>query len=229
MIMKKRIGIAFIIVMFIASTNVSADQIRISLNERLTINDITDTYLNNEKSIVVNNYCDYNPYDWYGDDIVTMIILEGMSGYPDGTIKPNQEITYGEFIKMLIQCLYGTPEVDCPTHWACPYVTYAKQIGLVGEDEINRENVDSPISRLEVIKMIMKANTIIYTDENNQMEKSTLTVENFDDVSKADLAIVEVAYSIGIINGYEHGLIKPLDYSTRAEASTMIIRLLKNK
>ncbi len=90
-----------------------------------------------------------------------------VEGYEDGSFKPDGNITRAEFIKMAISMsnnrsfdytIFPNPDPadGINNHWAAPYVVVAEMQDVIDVGDINYVNIDEPISRMEVIKIISK-------------------------------------------------------------------------
>lgn len=153
-------------------------------------------------------------------------IVDGMDGVnyvPQGTI------TKAQFVKILVSLLgieeeeYTGTFTDIKDKWYTGYVESALKAGIITADE-NTFNPDAPITREEMAVMV--ANTIKYVDEGKAIV-AELTFEDKDQISESALEAVAIAFSNGIINGRTETTFVPQGTATRAEAATMIYRLLK--
>jgi S-layer family protein len=151
-----------------------------------------------------------------------------MSGYPDGSFKPNANITRAEFVKLVNGLIdYDTKGnisfSDVNTgDWFYDIISIANEIGYISgypnkkfgpNDNITREQAAAILSRIQ------------YLGENADVAK------NFSDNAKISswaLGTVGAASDAGFINGYENGSFKPLNNLTRAEAVTMLDNVLMN-
>lgn len=151
-----------------------------------------------------------------------------MSGYPDGSFKPNANITRAEFVKLVNGLIdYDTKGSisfsDVKTgDWFYDIISIANEIGYISgypnkkfgpNDNITREQAAAILSRIQ------------YLGDNADVAK------NFSDNAKISswaLGTVGAASDAGFINGYENGSFKPLNNLTRAEAVTMLDNVLMN-
>ena len=167
---------------------------------------------------------------WAYEYITTLAEAKVINGYTDGTFKPNGTITRGEFIKLVMSSSMP-PYIDISEaestmdHWAGNYVWIAENYGVIEKNSITKENIDEPITRIEMVRLISMSDMIM-KKQKSQFEKST----EFIDVallSLNDLYLLRHAVSRGLITGYDDGTFKPERTMTRAEAATMIYRFTK--
>ncbi|HBH20378.1 MAG TPA: hypothetical protein DDX11_05425 [Candidatus Peribacter riflensis] len=91
-----------------------------------------------------------------------------LSGYPDGTFRPDQKVNRAEAIKVIIgpllkkealQELISTPFTDIKTgEWYLPYVEAARQNSIVDGPPMRAAfNGTKPVTKMEFIKMLLLA------------------------------------------------------------------------
>lgn len=179
-----------------------------------------------------NEFPDVDGSHWahpYIDDLSTKGII---NGYDDGTFRPGGTITHGEFVKLVtMACLPSYITADDLeggfNHWAGPYVRIAETYGLVETGEINIDNVNDPITRIEMVRLVANADIIM-------LQHSTEFSQDVDFSDVMDLPMKDIyklshAVKTGLIKGYEDNTFKPENTMTRAEAATMIFRLYGRK
>lgn len=148
---------------------------------------------------------DVKPSDWFMPTISKLVQLGGIQGYPDKTFKPNNSMTKAEFVKTLITSL-GEKASTSTGHWANGYLSKAESLKLLEKNKLG--NVDLPISRLEAAQIV--SNSLAYLNE--------IYEANSDPISRVSFK--------GIMTGYPDGSFKEMNNLTRAEASTVIVRLI---
>ena len=169
---------------------------------------------------------------WAHEYISSLSDEKVINGYDDGTFKPNGTITNGEFIKLVVAaCLppYITVDdfEDGIDHWAGPYLRIAEQYSLVELGEYTIENIDKPMTRIEMARLISNADIIML----QHLSQFSQDVEFLDvaNLPLKDLYKLSHAVARGLIKGYEDNTFKPEQTMTRAEAATMIFRFYKSK
>ena len=158
---------------------------------------------------------------------------------PDGTysFKPDATISYGEFIKMGISLannrsfdysIFPIPD-DLKSHWAAPYVVVAEMQGVIESGDIGSSNVDEPMNRLDMIKILSK----VQINMKGVTQYRDGILPNYTDIDKLteeEKALLLHAAKYDLIEGMfevegNELKIRPYDNITRAEAARAILRV----
>ncbi len=147
-----------------------------------------------------------------------------VSGYPDGTFKPENSVTRAEFVK-LISSAFSLPvsgdtvfwDVN-DADWFAPFVRGAASVGVVTgsggsfrpNDNITRQDASVILYRAISLKYNLEDGNVFFTDET-------------DIASYASVAIRTLA-SQKIITGMTDGSFMPQSPTTRAQAATLILK-----
>ncbi|OMF90249.1 S-layer homology domain-containing protein [Paenibacillus sp. FSL R7-0273] len=144
-----------------------------------------------------------------------------LQGYADGTVKPNNAITRGEYVA-LVNRLFGFTDTAAITftdlksnNWAYSEVAKAVRAGYIGGYENNTFRATSPITRQEAAVITAK---LLGLNTNS----TTLTFKDSAQVSSWAKGAVAAAAAKSIINGYPDGTFGPKKALTRAEAVGII-------
>lgn len=166
---------------------------------------------------------------WAESDIYKMVELGLIKGYPDGTFRPNNRITRAEFGAILARILEKERHIsptdtsfkDVPKgSWFYDYLTMLEAEGNLDskyyQNAILKPN--EPITREEMALWVAKEidgqlNNLAFTDANQIRFK--------DEVANS--------VSTGLLKGYPDGSFQPKGGATRAEAVTILVRLLQVK
>ncbi len=157
---------------------------------------------------------------WAMSYIEAMIEKNIVTGYSDGSFKPDNTITIAEFTTTLVkQVGHELVQVEAG-QWFDTYIQTAKNHNLIKTDDFG-VNVDynRNISRAEMARMISRvmsienANSKVFTDQ--------------EDITEAFKADIEAVSSIGVIGGYPDGSFRPNNQATRAEACVMLDKMMK--
>ena len=168
---------------------------------------------------------------YWGYDAISSLSSKGIvSGYPDGTFKPDASITRAEFATMLVKALgldtTGTTgqftDVTADS-WYYGSVNAAASAGLVSGMGDNLFAPNALITREQMAVMVSKA-------LGNKAPATNGTELNaFSDsssVSSWAVSGMEEAVKAGIVSGMTADTLAPQADATRAQAAVMIYKLL---
>lgn len=152
-----------------------------------------------------------------------------VAGYPDGTFRPEADISREEIAKMLISVLEEqTPSAPAYSfftdvekgRWSAPYVERARRLQYLLGDTGGAFRPEAPMTRAELAACLSRA-----ADSLGKQQGET---KRFADVSaeKWYASDVDKAASLGLISGYADDTFRPENKVTRAEAVTMMNRLV---
>jgi len=168
---------------------------------------------------------------WAEKDINAAVSSGYVQGYSDGTFKPDANITRAEFVAMVNNAL-GTSEVSSTlftdvtkSNWYYSDVQKAVFACYVNGYEDNTFRPNNLISRAEAAAIISR---IVPTTDNLESD----ALKGFTDRSSIADWAEDAAGSIadkGYINGYPDGTFRPSGKLTRAEAVSIINRILNNE
>ena len=105
--------------------------------------------------LTISKFTDVNVWQWAYQYIAPLTFLGALSGYGDGTFRPQNQVTCGEALKMVLLSLgYGT-QAPSGEHYASGYLTLAEGLGLVDTGDIT--DLDAPITRALCAKLSANA------------------------------------------------------------------------
>lgn len=178
------------------------------------------------------NFTDIDGH-WAKDTIIEMYqanIIDGMSATE---FSPNAQITKAQFIKLIVATLgldtkdayTGTCTDVAAAEWYAPYVQAAEKAGLIDANMIvdSKLNPTANITREEMAALVVaaaKSKSVDYAggDVSKFTDKDTISAWASDYVAGA--------VKLEIVNGMDDGSFAPKAEATRAQAATMISRLL---
>ena len=152
-------------------------------------------------------------------------------GYPDGTVRPDKEITRAEVATIFFRLLTDEardkywsqtnpyPDV-APDAWYNNAISTLTKMGIINGYEDGTFRPNNPITRAELTKM-----AVSFFSSADQFFGQT---PSFSDVP-ADAwytRFIAAAEELGLINGYPDGTFRPNNYITRAETCTIVNRTL---
>lgn len=101
---------------------------------------------------------------WAEEYIISLANAGYISGYPDGTFKPDKVVSRAEFVTVLVQCMGSSPGTgssgfaDTSRHWAKGYIAQAVALGiLIPEEYPTGLSPDGGIKRSECAAMLVRA------------------------------------------------------------------------
>ena len=157
-----------------------------------------------------------------GDDHFAYIV-----GYPDGNVKPGSSITRAEvatiFFRLLTEDVRTANSTQANSlsdvsrgQWFNHAISTLSSMGIVKGNPDGTFNPDAPITRAEFAAIAARFD-----------DKDTNTTSNFSDIaSHWAKNEIGVAANKGWINGYPDSTFRPNQYITRAEAMTLVNRVL---
>lgn len=155
-------------------------------------------------------FSDVKPSGWYYDDVMYLYRNGIIGGFPDGSFRPEDKVTTGQALKMILLAA-GYPEPEAAaSHWARGYLNFALEQGILERGEIT--DLDVNMGRLLTARVAARALGAVRQDAS---QKFTDT----DDDSAHALS------EIGIIGGYPDGTFRPNGSLTRAELSAIVSRI----
>ncbi|MDP9701528.1 hypothetical protein J2T16_004470 [Paenibacillus intestini] len=164
---------------------------------------------------------------WASKDILSATKIGIINGYPDGRFKPDVSITRAEFSTLLVKAFAlrsgsGMFELrDIQNSWARDSIAILASNGVINGYSDGTFHADYRITRAEMVAMISKI--LIF---QNSVSGDAAT---FVDVAPKHWAkeIIETAAKAGILEGKSQNRFEPDANLTRAEALTVIMRMLR--
>lgn len=171
------------------------------------------------------------PGGYWGYGYIEVLAQQGIvHGYPDGTFRPNDPVSWAQFAALLVGAAKLTPallptqpapSID-PGQWYAPDLDALYQEGaLNGPVLAQMSDPNRPISREAVAYLVAYV--------RNGGPPPAGAAPDFTDASSiAPWASSAVAADVaaGVLHGYPDGSFQPLAGLTRAEAAVVIVHLL---
>ena len=210
----------------------TGDTIDDDLNTGDTVNE--DSYTENitEDTETLSTPVKFSDIDghWAKNWINKAVSLGFVSGYDDGTFKPDRTITRAEFSKLLNGALktekkssIGFTDVK-NSEWFYDEVRKSIAAGFFSGYENNTFRPNNPIKREEVAKVVSSAMTTGGVDG----EGATL-LSDYNTVQEWAKPSVNAVYNKGYILGYPDKTYQPAKALTRAEAVKIIYEIIENE
>lgn len=166
------------------------------------------------------SFYDVKTSDWFYEDLTLLVDKGVINGYTNGGFKPLKSVSVAEFLKMSLVATNQKIAEPVGTVWYSTYVEAAIERDYI--DSNYYTDYERPITRGEmgqIIDRILELNYVETTKYINKIKDYDL-IASFNKESSADV------YIAGIITGYADGTIRTNDLADRAEAATVIVRMI---
>ncbi|WP_248928699.1 S-layer homology domain-containing protein [Paenibacillus hamazuiensis] len=175
---------------------------------------------------------------WAQDVIAKAYDRKMISGYEDGTFKPNGQITRAEFAAILSRSTKlpsatgSDPFSDMKGHWAESAVIQLVAQGFINPgDYPSGFNPNTQLTRYEMIKWI--SNGLMKSNDSFEQafEDTQNTLLPTPEAIRGEISVDEVPYialvrGTGIVGGFADGTLKPKSTTTRAEVAAILLRYM---
>lgn len=167
---------------------------------------------------------------WAKRYIINLILRDVIQGYPDQTIKPDNNISRAETLTALMKSIgYGPTDnavfsfkdSSSIPGWSKGFIKTALDLKVVGGYEDNTIRATQNITRQEVVVMLIKAFKI------EPKEGLNLGLADEGKIASWSKPYVNKSFELGIAQGYSDNTFKPTRNVTRAELFTMINKCLE--
>jgi hypothetical protein len=168
----------------------------------------------------------------WAEDIIQELAERGIiAGYPDGTVKPDNIITRGEFCALLARYLELDTtgvEKEMPTfsdidgNWSEANIEALVDVGIIDPGDYDGSfRSTEPITRIEIIRMMVRS---IHKGDAAEAYTGRTGFSDDSALNGADKGYAHYADDYGLVKGYPDNTIRPDDESTRAEAFALLER-----
>ena len=161
-----------------------------------------------------NSFSDVSATAWYNNAISTLTNMGVISGYPDGTFRPNAGITRAEFAKIAVSFFdvnvdqtLGTNFTDVAGAWYTKYINLAVELNIVNGYADGTFRPNNLITRAEAMKIVN--NTLRRTPHKDRLlpEKDMITWPDNMDKNVWYYAVVQEA-----TNSHDYDRVSITDY-----------------
>lgn len=175
---------------------------------------------------------------WYATyiDQITSYNPDIIGGYEDGTFRPEGTVTRGEFLKMVTMAsdCFTVVDASCQVHWAAKYYKMARENGALTVDPsfgtllftCTAANLDAPITRAEMAVVVSNICDKLFRENRVTMTAPETHIPDYTAIDTAYRDAAVQAFGKGVLTGYADGSFGPDGVLTRAEAATVIYRML---
>lgn len=166
---------------------------------------------------------------WAEIQIEEWINLGYISGYSDGTFRPDNSITRAEFSTLVNKAFKFEIKTDInfadvkPDYWAYGEIQKGISAGYVSGDKNETFRPDDFITRQEAAVIINKLLN------NTESEENKSNFSDYYDIDEWAKNSVDIVCENGILLGFPDGTYRPQKHMTRAEAVSALRRLTEIK
>jgi len=165
---------------------------------------------------------------WAKDYIAEAKAKNIITGDEKGNFNPDKSVTRAELIAMLMRTIEGEEvsydgifsDVDSDD-WYASVIAKALKLGIISEDTKFRPN--DRVTREEMCKMIVNVYTILGGEADSE---SDISFADGEEISPWAEEFVKKAVAAGLMNGMDENKFSPGSGATRAQAATVICRML---
>ncbi|WP_010094766.1 S-layer homology domain-containing protein [Ornithinibacillus scapharcae] len=166
----------------------------------------------------------------YFEGNMRKLIKEGiMGGYPDGTFKPNNQVTRAEFTSFLVRALDLKQTSNKKSFsdvksgaWYASAISIATSNGIIGGYPDGTFKPNNKISRQEMAAMVQRA----LNKKGVNSGRETLTFADKASINKIFHPAVEQLLYYNIMGGKAGNKFAPKDNTTRGETAAVLDRLI---
>lgn len=170
-------------------------------------------------------FSDVSSKHWFYSVVTDMSEQNLLSGYENGTFRPNQPISFAEFVSITARCVSLSGTDGQTNHWAADVMQTALASGWYDWDECppTGERFNEPIARQVAIKILMKA---FSPDARGDYNIWSAQISDFSQLDGRYYEPVFAAYELGLVFGSPTGEFQPKRGLSRAESCAIIARAL---
>lgn len=186
----------------------------------VSIYELSDEQLKNEVKIKRNSkFADIENH-WGKNIIIKSFENSFIDGVNDNEFKPNEEVKFDEFTKMLLSFLDFSPKVN-ENNWRDIYLSESLARDIISEKDL--ENAQKPISRMKVATMIEK---VLNEPYHSDLSIYTDYIKDIATYSQEQKNTIIKLVSKGIMVGDIEGNFSGNNSITRAEAVVVCQRII---
>ena len=176
---------------------------------------------------------------WSSESVYRSAVLELINGYPDGKFRPEQDLSQMEALVLFMHAAGYEPDKSSKgaknpallnskiprVSWGQNYLNQAVLDGLIDENWLTHFQGEDDITRVQTAYLLCHLLQLPATAPIDEIMPFT----DLDKVAPDYRSAIIAVSSAGIINGYEDGNFQPEAGLKRAEAASLLDRLLQGK
>lgn len=169
------------------------------------------------------DFTDVPPGNWAYKSVMRMADKGIVKGTGNKTFSPNATATAEQFLTLVGRVVF--PEIKAEgSDWSGPYVSAAKDKGMLEGTNVNDSNLKGEISRYDMAVILSKAVQLL---DVTATKADSSKVTDYGEVPTKYVDAVLTAYGSGLITGDENHNFNGQKSMRRNELATVMDRLLK--
>ena len=170
---------------------------------------------------------------WAAASVRVLVGRGILSGFPDGTFRPDLPVTRAEFAKMIVLALGletggekpDFADADKVPAWAGGYVVAAVQAKLITGYDDKTFRAGDPITRAQAAVILSRA----LQHQGTALDTTATAFLDGGTIPAWALTAVNATVNAGLVTGYADKTFRPGDTANRAQAAVLIQRLVAPK
>ncbi len=148
-----------------------------------------------------------------------------ITGYEDGTFRPNSNVKVNEFITMALRAS-GYHFESKSSDWAKPYIDKAIELKVIEDREFT--SYTAQITREQMLSVAVNALSLKEEKKGNTVDLYVRNdIKDFFKIQDYYKQNIIEGYKFGLVSGYPDGTFQPKGFATRAEASIILSSMMK--
>ena len=160
---------------------------------------------------------------WGYADIEAVSKAGYMKGVGGGRFSPENKVTVAQFLTLLGRLVFPNVKAD-GADWYGPYVTAAKDAGLLTGSQVDTNNLEAEITRYDMAVILRAAAKKLGVAEKSAQSSE---VTDYGMIPNMYTEAVLAVYGMGLIKGVGGGNFNGTETMRRAEVATVIMRLAR--
>lgn len=174
-------------------------------------------------------FWDVSKSHWAFEYISDLAERKVLSGYEDGSFKPNRTVSRAEWARIMVDAAAMNANdttqkfTDVKSdYWAAAYINAASDYLTGYKDGTFRPNQSATREDVTISLVLVKGYDI------SDVDYSVINFRDMDSISNYAKAYVAVAIENNLISGFEDNTFRGQDTLTRAEAATLLFRAFQH-
>lgn len=182
-------------------------------------------------------FADLSPQHW-AYNAVSKLTQSGVVAFaPGASFRPDDPISRAELLKMVLaarkidpagKCAAMFHDVPC-TAWYAPYVETAYRMAIAEEIGDRHFNPNRQVTREQLVAIVVRSLGKRWTATRQSYSEISSALSPFTDRSSIDWyarPAMALALKEQLTSGYPEGVLRPKKVATRAEAASLIARVV---